>query len=76
MQEQLSHLAIAPQLSARMQFDGYLILRDIYISSRSHVFLAEDCDSNTKVVIKTPSTEMRQNQDYLECLLMEDCQAN
>lgn len=72
VQEQLSHLAIAPQLSARMQFDGYLILRDIYISSRSHVFLAEDCVSNTKVVIKTPSTEMRQNQDYLECLLMED----
>jgi serine/threonine protein kinase len=72
VQKQLNYLPVAPQLAARMQFDGYAILRDIYISSRSHVFLAEDIDSGQKVVIKTPSTEMKHNQEYLESLLMED----
>ena len=70
--QQITQLPTAPQLSARMHFDGYNILRDIYISSRSHVFLAEDLDSGEKVVIKTPSAEMRNHQEYLESFLMED----
>ncbi len=70
--QQLNHLPAAPQLSARMQFDGYNILRDIYMSSRSHVFLAEDVGTGEKVVIKTPSTEMRNDQEALENFLMED----
>jgi serine/threonine protein phosphatase PrpC len=72
VQQQVGLLAAAPQLAARMKFDGYTIIRDIYISSRSHVFLAEDTASGEKVVIKTPSAEMRNNQEYLESFLMED----
>ncbi len=72
VQQQLTQLPAAPQLSARMQFDGYHILRDIYISSRSHVFLAEDMDTGEKVVIKTPSMEMRNHPETLENFLMED----
>tara|TARA_R110001592_G_scaffold175466_5_gene414730 strand:+ start:53024 stop:54736 length:1713 start_codon:yes stop_codon:yes gene_type:complete len=72
VQQQVHQLAPAPQLSARMNFDGYTIIREIYISSRSHVFLAEDNDSKEKVVLKTPSAEMRNDQTYLESFLMED----
>tara|TARA_R110001592_G_scaffold130225_3_gene343361 strand:- start:18099 stop:19811 length:1713 start_codon:yes stop_codon:yes gene_type:complete len=72
VQQQVNQLCAAPQLSARMNFDGYTIIRDLYISSRSHVFLAEDNDSKEKVVLKTPSAEMRNNQAYLESFLMED----
>lgn len=72
VQQQIHLLPVPPQLSARMEFDGYNILRDIYISSRSHVFLAEDKETQEKVVIKTPSAEMRHNQAYLESFLMED----
>lgn len=72
VQQQVHLLPPAPQLSARMNFDGYTILRDIYISSRSHVFLAEDNNSKVKVILKTPSAEMRNNQAYLESFLMED----
>ncbi|MFT6029012.1 MAG: serine/threonine protein kinase/serine/threonine protein phosphatase PrpC [Oleiphilaceae bacterium] len=70
--QQVHQLPAAPQLSARMDFDGYTVIRDIYISSRSHVFLAEDNDTKEKVVLKTPSAEMRNNQAYLESFLMED----
>lgn len=72
LQQQLTQLPPAPRLEARKEFDGYMILRDIYISSRSHVFLAEDQQTKKKVVIKTPSTEMRNNPDYLESFLMEE----
>ncbi len=72
VQAQVKLLPAAPQLSARSNFDGYTILRDIYISSRSHVFLAEDTETGDKLVIKTPAVEMRNNQDYLESFLMEE----
>lgn len=72
IQQMVHQLPVAPQLFARMVFDGFTIIRDIYISSRSHVFLAEDNDSKEKVVLKTPSAEMRNNQVYLESFLMED----
>lgn len=72
LQEQENLLPGAPQLSARMIFDGYTIIRDVYISTRSHVFLAEDADTGERVIIKTPSAEMRNNHDYLQCFLMED----
>lgn len=65
-------LTLPPPLSARMQFDGFEIIREIYISSRSHVFLAQDSDSGELVVIKVPSVEMRNDSGYLETFLMEE----
>lgn len=70
--QQISTLPLPPRLAPRMRFDGYDIIRDIYISSRSHVFLALDTQTQQQVVIKTPSTEMRENTEYLENFLMED----
>lgn len=70
--QQLTMLPLPPKLSARMQFDGYEIIREIYISSRSHVLLAKDLDTQQTVVIKTPSTEMRDNAQYLERFMLEE----
>ncbi len=69
---QLTMLPLPPRLSPRMQFDGYEILREIYISSRSHVFLARDNDTQQIVVIKTPSTELRTDTQYLERFMLEE----
>lgn len=69
---QLTMLPLPPRLAARMQFDGYEILREIYISSRSHVFLAKDNDTKQTVVIKTPSTELRNDSQYLERFMLEE----
>ena len=70
--QQIDSLALPPTLAPRMQFDGFDILREIYISSRSHVFLARDRDTDEQVVIKTPSREMRADTAYLETLLTEE----
>lgn len=69
---QVHELPLPPQLSARMDFDGYKIIREIQITSRSYIFLALDEASGEKVVIKTPSTDLKNDQVYLERLLMEE----
>ena len=61
-----------PPLSARMEFDGYTILRDLHATNRSHVFLAQDNSTGKKVVIKIPSTDLAANPNLLERFLMEE----
>lgn len=72
VQQQINQLPASPLLKTRMQFEGYNIIREIYISSRSHVFLALDTETEQRVIIKTPSAETREDQHALENLMMED----
>lgn len=72
VQKQALQLPLPPLLEPRMEFDGYQILRSIYISSRSHVYLAKDLDTQQQVILKTPSIELRTDKQYLEFFLMED----
>jgi serine/threonine protein phosphatase PrpC/predicted Ser/Thr protein kinase len=70
--QQLTELPFPPILEARALFDGYKIIREVHASSRSHVYLAVDDESNTKVVIKTPSIDLQGDAAYLERFLMEE----
>jgi serine/threonine protein phosphatase PrpC/predicted Ser/Thr protein kinase len=69
---QLTVLPFPPALEPRMVFDGYRIVRELHASHRSHVYLAMDEATDTQVVIKTPSIELRHQPDYLERFLMEE----
>ncbi|AMO69572.1 dual serine/threonine-protein kinase/phosphatase [gamma proteobacterium BDW918] len=68
----LENLSPPPILSPRQNFEGYTIIRELHISSRSHVFLAADTLSGENVVIKTPAAETRDNREHLETMLLED----
>jgi serine/threonine protein phosphatase PrpC len=70
--QQLTQKPFPPALEARMRFDGYEIIREVHASSRSHVYLAVDTETGIKVIIKTPSTDLRRDPAYLERFLMED----
>ncbi len=72
VQQQVEQLPFPPELTARMEFDGYTIIRPLHNSSRSHVYLASDNDSGRQVAIKTPSIDLRNNAEYLQQLLMEE----
>ena len=63
---------LPPSLDARMEFDGYRIIRNIHTSSRSHVWLAEDLESGDQVALKVPSGELQNDSDYLDRFLMEE----
>ncbi|NOQ81961.1 MAG: protein kinase [Methylophaga sp.] len=70
--QQLTKLPFPPILEARMDFDGYTIVRSVHASSRSHVYLAIDKETNTQVILKTPSIDLREDPAYLERFLMEE----
>lgn len=55
-----------------MTFEGYNIQRQIHASSRSHAYLATDTETNQLAVIKIPSLDLRDNQDYLKRFMMEE----
>ena len=70
--QQLPQLPPAPLLDARMTFDGYRIVRELHGSSRSHVYLAVDTETDELTVLKTPSVDMHGDPAYLERFLIEE----
>lgn len=70
--QQLTEQPFPPILEARAIFDGYTITRSLHASSRSHVYLAIDNDTDEQVVIKTPSVTLQGDPAYLERFLMEE----
>ncbi len=72
IQRQLSEKPLPPILEARMLFDGYKIIRSLSSSSRSHVYLAVDTETDTPVVLKTPSIDLSEDKAYLERFLLEE----
>ena len=61
-----------PMLEARMAFDGYAIVRQLHVSSRSHVWLATDAETHEAVAIKIPSIDRRGDSAYLKRFAMEE----
>jgi serine/threonine protein phosphatase PrpC len=70
--ERRSELPPAPLLEPRAIFDGYRIIRELHASSRSHIYLASDTESDALVAIKVPSIDLRDNAEYLKRFMMEE----
>ena len=69
---QPSELPLPPLLEARMVFDGYRIVRELHGSSRSHIYLAVDIETDSVVTLKIPSIDLRDDPAYLKRFLMEE----
>lgn len=69
--QQLTDLTLPPILDARMDFDGYKIIRELHASARSHVYLAEDKDTKVQVALKCPAVDLSNDTAALERFLME-----
>jgi serine/threonine protein phosphatase PrpC len=65
-------LTAPPLLEARMEFDGFRIVREIHASSRSHIYLAEDIANGSLAAVKIPSIDLRGDAAYLKRFLMEE----
>lgn len=65
-------LPLPPLLEARAVFDGYKIVRELHGSSRSHIYLAIDIETDAVVTIKIPSIDLRDDPDYLKRFMMEE----
>ena len=69
---QPTELPLPPLLEARMVFDGYRIVRELHGSSRSHIYLAVDTETDALVAIKIPSIDLRGDPAYLKRFMMEE----
>jgi len=72
LNQDLRQKPLPPILELRQVFDGYTIIRELASSSRSHVYLAQDNDTQKSVVIKIPSIDLQDDKAYLERFLMEE----
>lgn len=70
--DRTSALPLPPLLEPRAMFDGYRIVREIHGSSRSHIYLAVDAETEETVALKIPSIDLRDNPAYLKRFLMEE----
>ncbi|WP_133470087.1 bifunctional protein-serine/threonine kinase/phosphatase [Paraglaciecola marina] len=72
--KELTVLPFPPVMEVREEFDGFKILRVLYSTSRSHVYLAEDLisGSDLPVVIKAPSIDLKDEPAHLERFSMEE----
>ena len=72
LQLQREGLAIAPPLAPRARFEGFTLVRELHVSSRSHVHLAVDDATGQQVVLKLPSVDLRDDTDYLDRFVLEE----
>ena len=70
--QMLTRRPFPPELEPGMVMDGYRIERDLYLSSRSQVYLAVDEASNERVVLKTPSRNFEDDPAYIELFTREE----
>lgn len=72
VEKELANLTLPPVLQVRDTIDDYVIERQIYASSRSHVYLAKHRLSEQFAALKIPSIDLRHDNDYLERFLLEE----
>jgi len=70
--EQLQDKKVPSLLEARQVFDGFEVIRNLTSSSRSHTYVVKDIETEKKLVLKIPSTELQDDKAHLEKFLIED----
>ncbi|WP_123591237.1 bifunctional protein-serine/threonine kinase/phosphatase [Salinisphaera orenii] len=70
--ERLTRLPHPPELEARDTFEGYEIVRQLHVSSRSRIHLAREMETDRPVALKTPGSDLRDDPVLLERFLLEE----
>lgn len=68
----LTDLPFPPPLEPGLVLDGYKILRELHASKRTQVYLALDTETQTEVVLKTPSVNYEDDAEYIDAFLHEE----
>lgn len=68
----LTRLPFPPELEEGMKIDGFKVLKEIFASSRSQLYLVEDQDTGDIVVMKTPSINYENDTSYIDRFIQEE----
>ncbi len=72
LQNLISHLPFPPPLSPKQKLDGYRVIKEIYVSSRTQVYLVVDEYSGEQLVMKTPSLNYQDDPAYIDRFSIEE----
>lgn len=70
--ERLTRLPLLPALDAGMKVDGYQVVRPLFASARSHLYLVRDLADEAEYVLKTPSQNFADDAAYIERFIREE----
>ncbi len=70
--DKLIELPFPPPLEAGMILDGYKILRHLFSNKRTEVYLAQDTQTEQRVVLKAPSVNYEDDPDFIHHFLHEE----
>ncbi len=70
--DKLIELPFPPPLEAGMILDGYKILRHLFSNKRTEVYLAQDSETEQRVVLKAPSVNFDDDPDFIHHFLHEE----
>lgn len=72
LNEHLTRLPFPPALRPGMKLDGYKVQRELFASSRSHLYLVEDESSGLQLVLKCPSLNYDDDILYIDRFIREE----
>ena len=72
LNQRLTRLPFPPALQPGMKIDGYLVLRELFASSRSHLYLVKDQADGTELVLKCPSINFDDDNLYIDRFIREE----
>ena len=67
----LTALPFPPFLEVGMILDGYEIIKELYASTRSQIYIVKDVKTNNVYCMKTPSVNFEDDAAYIERFIME-----
>jgi serine/threonine protein phosphatase PrpC len=68
----LTKLPFPPPLEPGMKLDGYKVLRHMFSTKRTEVYLVQDLESSKKLILKAPSINYNDDAEYINQFLHEE----
>jgi serine/threonine protein kinase len=68
----LTRLPFPPPLDQGAKLDGYQVIKELFASSRSQLYLVEDTDTGEQMVMKTPSINFMEDTAYIDRFIQEE----
>ncbi len=68
----LTRLPFPPPLDEGVILDGYKVLKELFASSRSQLYLVEDTETGEQMVMKTPSINFEEDTGYIDRFIQEE----
>ncbi len=68
----LTRLPFPPPLEKGLILDGYKVIKELFASSRSQLYLVEDTDTGEQIVMKTPSINFLEDTGYIDRFIQEE----